>query len=149
MWLCLGLSIWSSLVTITLLYLYLTILETRTLGAYGPLVLEYGDCFFVVVFFVSCLFCLSFFCSHLGFYWCKKCDRGKKEGRGPGSVFYVDWFLFIVILSCVATECSVQCPVSRCPGSPSSETHRPFFFSFFWVVQPCEDDCVKTTFEED
>ena len=34
---------------------------TRTLGAYGPLVLEYGDCFFVVVFFVSLSF-LSFFC---------------------------------------------------------------------------------------
>ena len=49
------------------------ILTTRTSGAYGPLVLEYGDCFFVVVFFVSlsflsilsflsfCLFCLFVF----------------------------------------------------------------------------------------
>ena len=35
------------------------IYTTRTLGAYGPLVLEYGDCFFVVVFFVSLSF-LSF-----------------------------------------------------------------------------------------
>ena len=42
------------------------ILVTRTSGAYGPLVLEYGDCFFVVVFFVSLTF-LSFlsFCLFL------------------------------------------------------------------------------------
>ena len=123
----------------------------------------FGRVCFLNVFFTSCscfwifgilvFFVFVFvFCSHLGFYWCKKCDRGKKEGRGPGSVLYVDWFLFIIILSCVATECSgVQCPVSSvqwCQVSriPEFRDSSAILLSRAAMWRRL---CVKTTFEED
>ena len=42
--------------------------ENRTLGAYGPLVLEYGDCFFFFFFLLSFLFCF-FVCLFLPFLY--------------------------------------------------------------------------------
>ena len=61
-------------------------------------ILEFLFCFLLL------FFCL-FFSGHLGFYWCKEMWQREEGGKGTGSVFYVDWFLLIIIMSCVATEC--------------------------------------------
>ena len=122
--------------------------NTRTSGAYGPLVLEYGDCFFC-----CCLFCLLvlsvffffffFFAAILDFTDVKNVTEGRRREGDQARFFLCGLISFhrYFVLCCNRVQCpvsSVQCPVSRCPGSPSSETHRPFFR----VVQPCEDDSV-------
>ena len=103
------------------------------------------SCFWIFGILVFFFFFFKF-CSHLGFYWCKKCDRGKKEGRGPGSFFFM-WIDFFSLLFCPVLQQSAvvrfnsvqvsRIPVPRLIGR---------FFCFFRVVQPCEDDCLFSTF---
>ena len=79
-----------------------------------------------------------FFCFFFCFFFAAILDftdvKNVTEGRGPGSVFYV--------VDCNRVQWSVSI-VSRCPGSPISETHRPFFLFF----ESCSH--VKTTLRED